>query len=115
MTLSLFRDETASIQEKVDRDLAVLRRRLVDVEKARSQILEGLNRIQYQLSTVGRDHQRVPRPTSSTAMRKNRPRESPRRCASEVETLMASSRPIDGSAQDPSRNISVHVQGRMSR
>jgi len=48
-----FRDETSSIQEKVDRDLTMLGARLTDVQNVRSQIIDGLDRIQYQLSTVG--------------------------------------------------------------
>jgi chromosome segregation ATPase len=47
-----FRDETSSIQQKVDRDLTMLGARLADVQKARSQVIDGLTRIQYQLSTV---------------------------------------------------------------
>jgi chromosome segregation ATPase len=47
-----FRDETSSIQEKVDRDLTGLGARLADVQKARSQIIDGLARLQYQLATV---------------------------------------------------------------
>jgi chromosome segregation ATPase len=47
-----FRDETSSIQEKVDRDLTMLRARLADVEGVRSQIIDGLARMQYQLFTV---------------------------------------------------------------
>jgi len=46
------RDETSSIQEKVDRDLTVLRTRLAGVEKARTQLIESLERLKYQLSTV---------------------------------------------------------------
>ncbi len=86
-----FRDETASIQEKVDRDLSVLRARLVDVEKSRSQILEGLNRIQYQVNTVEEtikgtqtdiEHRNVEIQAEEKALAGAR---------SEVETLMANS------------------------
>jgi predicted nucleic acid-binding Zn-ribbon protein len=48
----VLRGQIASAQEKVDIDLAVLRTRLIDVEKAHSQILEGLARSQYELATV---------------------------------------------------------------
>jgi chromosome segregation ATPase len=46
------RDQTSSIQEDVDRQIAVLRARQSDVERARSQIQESLSRVQYQLATV---------------------------------------------------------------
>jgi uncharacterized phage infection (PIP) family protein YhgE len=47
-----FRDETSSIQEKVDRDIILLEARLADVQKVRSQIIDGLERLKYQLATV---------------------------------------------------------------
>jgi chromosome segregation ATPase len=46
------RDQTSSIQENVDRQITVLRARQSDLEKARSQILEYMTRVQYQLATV---------------------------------------------------------------
>jgi chromosome segregation ATPase len=46
------RDESSSIQESVDRERTVLRARQSDLEKARSQILEYMTRVQYQLATV---------------------------------------------------------------
>ncbi len=46
------RDETALVQEKADRDLVVLRSRQSDLEKARSQIRDALERVQFQLATV---------------------------------------------------------------
>lgn len=46
------RDETTATQEKIDRDLAVLRAQQADLEKSRSDIVESLTRLQYQLATV---------------------------------------------------------------
>jgi septal ring factor EnvC (AmiA/AmiB activator) len=46
------RDETALTQEKVDRDLALLRTRVADMEEARSDVIESLTRVQSQLATV---------------------------------------------------------------
>ncbi len=46
------RDQTSTIQEKVDHDLTVLRDRQVQLEKTRSQIVESLERYKYQLATV---------------------------------------------------------------
>jgi chromosome segregation ATPase len=50
--IAAFRDETSSIQEKVDRNITMLGARLAEVQKVRSQVIDGLARIQYQLSTV---------------------------------------------------------------
>ncbi len=47
-----FRDETSSIQEKVDRDVAALEARLAGVQMARSQVKENLDSAQYELATV---------------------------------------------------------------
>jgi chromosome segregation ATPase len=47
-----YRDQTALTQEKIDRDIAVLRSRQADLEDARSQISESLSRLRYQLATV---------------------------------------------------------------
>jgi chromosome segregation ATPase len=46
------RDQTATIQEKVDRDMMVLRDRQTDLQKAHSQIFESLERYKYQLATI---------------------------------------------------------------
>jgi chromosome segregation ATPase len=46
------RDQTSTIQEKVDRDLTVLRDRELALEKSASQITESLNRYKFQLGTV---------------------------------------------------------------
>jgi chromosome segregation ATPase len=46
------RDQTATIQEKVDRDLTVLKDRQVLLEKTHSQIVESLERYKYQVATV---------------------------------------------------------------
>jgi len=46
------RDQTTMIQELGDRNVAVLRSRQADVERARSQIVEILTRTQYQLATL---------------------------------------------------------------
>lgn len=50
--VSHLRDETASVQEKVDRGLTVLRAKQNDLEKARSQIIEALTRAQYQIAVL---------------------------------------------------------------
>jgi chromosome segregation ATPase len=47
-----YRDQTASSQEKIDRDIAVLRSRQADLENAGSQISDSLSRLRYQLATV---------------------------------------------------------------
>jgi outer membrane murein-binding lipoprotein Lpp len=44
--------QTTLIQETVDRDLTVLRSRQTDLEDARSQIVENLSRLQYELATI---------------------------------------------------------------
>jgi chromosome segregation ATPase len=46
------RDETASVQAKIDRDITMLGARLADVQKLRSTIIDGLERLKYQLGTV---------------------------------------------------------------
>jgi chromosome segregation ATPase len=46
------RDQTSTIQEKIDHDLTVLRDRQVQLEKSRSQIFESLERYKHQLGTV---------------------------------------------------------------
>ncbi len=46
------KDQTASIQEKVDRQLMVLRSKETDLEKARSQIVATLNGLKYQMETL---------------------------------------------------------------
>jgi chromosome segregation ATPase len=46
------RDQASTIQEKVDRDLIVLRDRETQLKKATSQIRESLERYKYQLATV---------------------------------------------------------------
>ena len=46
------RDQTVATQEEIDRALAVLGSRQADLEAARSQIVESLTRVQYQLATV---------------------------------------------------------------
>jgi len=45
-------DQTSQTQEQIDRDFTVLRVAQSDLEKTRSQILETLARVQYQLATV---------------------------------------------------------------
>jgi chromosome segregation ATPase len=46
------RDETATVQEQVDRDRVVFQSRQSDIEKSRSQIVDALARVQLQLTTV---------------------------------------------------------------
>ncbi len=50
--ISSLKVQTSQTQERTDRDLAVLRSRQADVEKARSQARESLSRAQYQLAIV---------------------------------------------------------------
>lgn len=47
-----FRDATSNIQSTVDRDITMLNARLADVQNVRSQIVDGLERLKYQLGTV---------------------------------------------------------------
>jgi hypothetical protein len=46
------RSQTTLTQEKIDRDIIVLRSRQADLENSRSQVMENLSRLQYQLATV---------------------------------------------------------------
>jgi len=46
------KDETSSTQEQIDRELTGLRARQTDLEEARSNVVETLTRLQYQLATV---------------------------------------------------------------
>jgi chromosome segregation ATPase len=46
------RDQTILAQEKMDRDLAVLHAKQADVYKARSQVLDTLSGLKYQLEVV---------------------------------------------------------------
>jgi chromosome segregation ATPase len=50
--IASFRDETSSIQEKVDRDRTVLEARLARIEKDRSEIVDTLERTRYELTSV---------------------------------------------------------------
>src|SRR6516165_8627680 len=50
--IAALNDQVSTTQEKTDIELAVLRARLAEVEKARSQIAEALARAQNQLATV---------------------------------------------------------------
>ncbi len=50
--LTSVKDQTSTTQERTDRELAALRARQSDIEKARSQIRESLSRAQYQLAIV---------------------------------------------------------------
>jgi predicted nucleic acid-binding Zn-ribbon protein len=50
--ISSLKVQTSQTQEHTDRDLAVLRSRQANVEKARSQIRESFARAQYQLAIV---------------------------------------------------------------
>jgi len=45
-------DQTSQTQEQMDRDFTLLRTAQSEIEKSRSQILETLLRLQYQLATV---------------------------------------------------------------
>jgi chromosome segregation ATPase len=49
------RDETGSIQEDKDHQIAVFRARLSDLEKARSQIRETLTRNEYQIELINQN------------------------------------------------------------
>jgi len=46
------RTQTTLTQENIDRDVTVLRSRQTDLENARSQVIESLARLNYQLATV---------------------------------------------------------------
>jgi predicted nucleic acid-binding Zn-ribbon protein len=46
------RTQTTLTQEKIDRDITVLSSRQTDLENARSQVIETLARLNYQLATV---------------------------------------------------------------
>ena len=102
------RDETASNQEKVDRDLAVLRSRLADVEKARSQILEGLDRIQYQTEHV----QETIKAAQANLEHRNAEKQAEEKALadarSEVETFVASSSQL----RDQLKNLREKFQSR---
>jgi len=85
------RDQTSTIQEKVDRDLMVIQDRLTQLKKSRSQIDESLKRSLYQLSTVEEavksarellQHRNVERDAEQKGLADTR---------SEVQTLMADS------------------------
>jgi chromosome segregation ATPase len=85
------RDQTSSIQEKVDHDLTVLRDRQVELERSRSQIVESLERSKHQFATVEEsvksaqallEHRNSERDAEQKALADTR---------SEVKTLMADS------------------------
>lgn len=46
------RDQTTLVQEKIDRDLSLLRVRQNDLERTRSQVVATLERVKYDLGTV---------------------------------------------------------------
>ncbi len=46
------RDQATVTQEKIDRDVTTLRARQTDLERSRTQIVDTLARLQYDLSTV---------------------------------------------------------------
>lgn len=84
-------DQTAQVQEQVDREFALLRTRQSDVEKARSQIQETLSRAQYQLATV---EETVKSAQTALEHRKTEEQEETKALAqakSEVQDLMARS------------------------
>jgi chromosome segregation ATPase len=51
--VSALRDEIGSTQEKSDVELTVLREKVAELEKHRSQIVESLTRWQFQVATLG--------------------------------------------------------------
>jgi chromosome segregation ATPase len=46
------RDQTSETQERIDREIATLRARQTDLERSRTQIVDNLARLQYDLGTV---------------------------------------------------------------
>jgi chromosome segregation ATPase len=84
-------DQTAIIQEKVDRDLTVLRDRQVELQRSHSQIFESLARYTHQFGTVEESVK------SAQALLQHRieEREAEQKAVadtrSEVKTLMADS------------------------
>lgn len=46
------RDEASATQERIDRDVAALRSQQTDLERTRTQIVDSLSRLQYDLGTV---------------------------------------------------------------
>ncbi len=85
------RDQTSTIQEKVNHDLTVLRDRQVQLEKSRSQIVESLERYKYQLATV----EESVRNAQALLQHRNEERDADKKAVadtrSEVQTLMADS------------------------
>jgi len=50
--IAIVRDQTTSTREELDRQVTTLRAEQSELEKARSQIVESLTRVQYQLAIV---------------------------------------------------------------
>jgi uncharacterized membrane-anchored protein YhcB (DUF1043 family) len=85
------KDQTASVQEKIDDDLTVLRAHQNALEKAHSQISESLSRCLYELATV----EESVKAAQATVEHRNTELEGERKALddnrSEVKTLMAES------------------------
>lgn len=83
------KDQTASVQEKVDRGLMVLRAKQNDLEKARSQIVETLTRVQYQMAVM----EDTIKGSQTTLANRNEELESEKKALAdartEVQTLIA--------------------------
>jgi len=50
--IGVVRDQTQLVQQNIDREVEDLRSRQADLERARSQIVESLTRVQYELAIV---------------------------------------------------------------
>jgi chromosome segregation ATPase len=83
--------QTASVQEKIDNELTVLRARQTELEKARSQIIESFSRVTYEVATVDE----TVKAAQETVEHRNTELEAERKALSEtrdeVKTLMADS------------------------
>lgn len=85
------RDQTASTQSEVDRQLIVLRARQSDLEEARSQIRENLTRNEYQLELVGQTIERAKAALQHRVEEEQADEQALAKARSEVKELMAKS------------------------
>ena len=84
-------DQSATIQEKVDHDLTVLRDRQIELQQSHSQIFDSLERYKYQLATV----EESVKSAQALLQHRNDERDAEQKALadtrSEVQTLMADS------------------------
>jgi len=85
------RDQTSTIQEKVDHDLTVLRDRQFELERSHSQIDESLKRYTYQLGTVEDSVKSAQALLQHRIGERDAEQKSVADTRSEVKTLMADS------------------------